>query len=149
MLTAKTTRSAKPTTKPFRLYDARGLFLLVAPSGGKWWRFRYRFDGKHKSLSLGVYPEVTLREARRTRDTFRVLLTEGIDPSEQRKAERAKQRADAARELADTRFTLDNNGALSFPLGDIRRLSLTPAETVELRVFLDSTKALVQVTPCP
>jgi hypothetical protein len=56
-------RHAEPTDKPFKLYDALGLFLLVAPSGGKWWRFSYRFLGKQKSVSMGVYRDVSLAEA--------------------------------------------------------------------------------------
>ena len=67
-LTDTAVRSAKPTDKPVKLFDERGLFLLIAPAGGKWWRFRYRFGGKHKSLSLGVYPDVALKKARERRD---------------------------------------------------------------------------------
>jgi len=72
-----------------KLIDGRGLFLLVAPSGGKWWRFRYRFEGKHKLLSLGTYPAVTLKDARVKRDEMRRLLAAGIDPGQARKAEKA------------------------------------------------------------
>jgi hypothetical protein len=52
--------NAKPGPKPFKLFDERGLFLLVTPAGGKWWRFRYKFDGKEKLLSLGIYPDIPL-----------------------------------------------------------------------------------------
>jgi integrase len=88
-------RKAKPTDKPFKLFDERGLFLLVAPAGGKWWRFRYRFDGKHKSLSMGVYPDVSLKTARQRRDEARKLLADGVDPGENRKAKKTA-RADSA-----------------------------------------------------
>ena len=59
-LTDTAIRNAKPGKKPLKLFDARGLFLLVPPSGGKWWRLKYRFEGKEKLLSLGVYPDVPL-----------------------------------------------------------------------------------------
>lgn len=79
-------KGAKPKEKPFRISDERGLYLEVAPSGGKWWRFKYRFHKKEKRLSLGVYPDVTLAAARDRRDDARKLLANGIDPSEHRKS---------------------------------------------------------------
>ncbi len=88
-LTDTAIRNAKPADKPIKLFDERGLFLLVAPSGGKWWRFRYRFDRKHKSLSMGVYPDVPLARAREKRDEARRLLADGIDPGENRKVQKA------------------------------------------------------------
>lgn len=69
-----------------RLFDGGGLYLEVAPSGGKWWRLKYRFDGKEKRLSLGIYPQVSLREARERRETARKQLAEGINPIEHRQA---------------------------------------------------------------
>lgn len=56
-------RTIKPLDKPFKLSDERGLFLIVSPAGGKWWRLKYRIDGKEKSLSLDVYPDVSLADA--------------------------------------------------------------------------------------
>ncbi|WP_036267863.1 tyrosine-type recombinase/integrase [Methylocaldum szegediense] len=85
-LTDNTIRNAKPHQKPVRLYDSGGLYLEVAPSGGKWWRFKYRFDGKEKRISLGTYPETSLKEAREKRDHARKLVAQGIDPSAERKA---------------------------------------------------------------
>ncbi len=82
-------RNAKPGAKPAKLFDERGLFLLVTPTGGKWWRLRYKFDGKEKLLSLGVYPDVGLKEARTRRDAARKLLADDIDPGEHRKATKA------------------------------------------------------------
>lgn len=79
-------RGAKPKEKPFKISDERGLYLEIAPSGGKWWRFKYRFDKKEKRLSLGVYPDITLAVARERRDEARRLLANGIDPSEHRKS---------------------------------------------------------------
>jgi integrase len=85
-LTDTKARNAKPKDKQFKLFDGDGLFLLVTPAGGKWWRFKYRFEGKEKLLSLGTYPEVSLALARERRDTARKQVAEGIDPSQARKA---------------------------------------------------------------
>jgi Arm DNA-binding domain len=63
-LTDTAIRNAKPGEKPVRLFDERGLYLEVSPTGGKWWRLKYRFDGKGKRLSVGVYPDVSLKDAR-------------------------------------------------------------------------------------
>lgn len=87
-LTDTAIRRAKPADKPVRLFDGGGLYLEVAPSGGKWWRIKFRHDGKEKRLSLGVYPDVSLKEARQRRDEARQLLGMGTDPSAHRKAER-------------------------------------------------------------
>jgi len=94
-LTDVAIRKAKAAEKPIRLADGKGLYLEVAPSGGKWWRLKFRFDGKEKRLSLGVYPDVGLKEARERRDAARTLLRDGVDPSQNRKAQKAT-RADLA-----------------------------------------------------
>lgn len=88
-LTDTAVRNAKPCAKPIKLFDERGLFLIVTPTGGKWWRFRYKVDTKEKLLSLGVYPDVGLKEARTQREAARKLLASGIDPGEHRKATKA------------------------------------------------------------
>lgn len=90
-LTDTAIRNAKPGAKPIKLFDSLGLFLLIAPAGGKWWRLKYRFGGKEKLLSLGTYPEVSLKQARVKRDTARSQLANGIDPGEHRKAAKASQ----------------------------------------------------------
>ncbi|MCL2000829.1 MAG: integrase arm-type DNA-binding domain-containing protein [Planctomycetes bacterium] len=82
-------RSAKPTEKLQKLFYEEGLFLLVTPSGGKWWRFKYRLEGKEKLLSLGVYPAVGLKEARQKRDDAKEMLAKGIDPSAHKQAVKA------------------------------------------------------------
>ncbi len=82
-------KNAKPGVKPMKLADEKGLFLLITPSGGKWWRFKFRFDGKEKLLSLGTYPEVSLKDARQRRDDARKLVANDVDPSENRKAVKA------------------------------------------------------------
>jgi integrase len=81
-------KNTKPSEKIVRKFDERGLYLEISPSGGKWWRLKYRFAGKEKRLSLGVYPDVGLKEARERRDEARGLLAKGIDPGENRKAQK-------------------------------------------------------------
>lgn len=88
-LTDPAIRNAKPRERPYKLGDAGGLFLLVTPAGAKWWRLKYRFGGKAKLLSLGVYPEAGLKQARAKRDEARTHLAAGVDPSEARKAAKA------------------------------------------------------------
>jgi hypothetical protein len=82
-------RTAKPAAKPYKLFDERGLFLLVTPAGGRLWRFRYRLGGVEKLLSLGAYPDVPLKRAREKRDDARKLVADGVDPSARRQAERS------------------------------------------------------------
>ena len=89
MLTDTSIKTAKPKEKAYKLTDSGGLFLLVNPNGSRWWRFRYRIDGKEKLISFGVYPEVTLKEARERRDNSRKMIRDGIDPSEAKKAQKA------------------------------------------------------------
>lgn len=87
-LTDTAIKKAKPEAKQRKLYDERGLFLLISPKGGKWWRFKYLFDGKEKLLSLGIYPDVSLKDARERRDEARKQVAAGIDPGEHRKAKK-------------------------------------------------------------
>lgn len=89
-------RKAKPRATPYKMSDARGLFLLVQPSGGKLWRLKYRFAGKEKKLALGVYPDVSLSDARKRRDDARVLLAQGKDPSREKQRAKAQALANAA-----------------------------------------------------
>jgi hypothetical protein len=89
-------RNAKPGTKTVRLFDRDGLYLEVTSGGGKWWRFKYRFAGKEKRLSLGVYPDVELKKARRRTTEARQLLSDGVDPSVHRKATKAARQERAA-----------------------------------------------------
>ncbi len=89
-------RSEKPGEKPKKLSDAGGLYLLVVPNGGKWWRLKYRYEGKEKLISLGTYPDVSLREARAKRDDARILLRDGVDPGANRKAAKAAESGEIA-----------------------------------------------------
>jgi integrase len=84
-------RNTKPASKPRKLFDGNGLFLLLQPNGSRWWRLKYRFDGAEKTLSLGVYPQVSLRQAGERREALRRQIAEGIDPSAVRKAEKRAQ----------------------------------------------------------
>lgn len=93
-LTDAAIRTAKPQDKPYKLADGEGMYLEVAPAGGKWWRLKYRIDGKEKRLSLGTYPDTGLKEAREKRADARKLLAAGIDPGAHRKATKASRVAE-------------------------------------------------------
>jgi integrase len=103
-LTDVAIRNAKPgitpkgiqTDKSYKMGDAAGLYLEVSPTGGKWWRLKYRFGGKEKRLSLGTYPDVSLQKARERRESARKLLADGVDPGEHRKAVKASGEEAAA-----------------------------------------------------
>lgn len=88
-LTDVAIKRAKPVEKPLRLFDGNGLYLEISPSGGKWWRLKYRYAGKEKRLSLGVYPNTGLREARDRCIEARKLLAAQVDPAEARRAHKA------------------------------------------------------------
>jgi len=85
-LTDTALRNAKPKAKAYKIYAGEGLFLLVNPTGGKWWRFKYRVHGKEKQLSLGTYPEIGLKLARERCTQARKDMENGIDPALNRKA---------------------------------------------------------------
>ena len=94
-LTHTAIRNAKPKDKPYKLADGGGLYLEVSPRGGKWWRLKYRYAGKEKRLSFGVYPEVSLADGREKRDQAKRLLKAGTDPSLVRKQAKAANLLDA------------------------------------------------------
>jgi hypothetical protein len=100
-LSATAIDKAKPESKDKRLYDGKGLFLLITPKGGKWWRFKYSFSGKENTISFGTYPEISLKDARQRRDDARKLLANDIDPSTHR-----KQVKDDKEALKDNSFEL-------------------------------------------
>ncbi|MBN8888511.1 MAG: integrase arm-type DNA-binding domain-containing protein [Rudaea sp.] len=151
-LTDTAIRQAKPTTKTRRMFDGGGLYLEIAPSGGKWWRLKYRHIGKEKRLSLGTYPETQLKIAREKRDEARKLIAQGMDPSAERKAEALRARILGANtfeavalewlELKRHDWTEKNEikerGRLvnhCFPW--IGKLPITEVGTVEIRGILD------------
>jgi hypothetical protein len=87
-LTDTAIRKAKPGASTIKLSDGGGLQLHVHPKGSKYWRLAYRYDGKQKSLSFGVHPEVSLAEARKRREAARALLRDGKDPMVERRVEK-------------------------------------------------------------
>lgn len=127
-----------PRDKPFRLYDTHGLYLEISPKGGKWWRLKYRFEGKEKTLALGVHPAVSLLEARTSRDAARTLLNSKVDPSEQRKEEKARRVREAPPSF---RLSLDADGGITIQTKTGSNFRLTHAQTEALRAFLASTES--------
>lgn len=95
-LTSTAVSQAKPKAKQYKLSDSHGLFLLVMPNGSKYWRFKFRFAGKEKVLALGVFPDVSLKEARTARDEARLNLDKGVDPGAVRKVEKLTRHIAAA-----------------------------------------------------
>lgn len=91
MLTNTTVKNAKPHKKPYKLTDRQGLYLLVKPNGGKFWRLKYFVAGKEKLLALGAYPDISLDEAREKRLSARKLNASGVDPASQRKEEKRRR----------------------------------------------------------
>lgn len=94
-------KNAKPQAKAVKLADGCGLYLEVLPSGGKSWRMKYRFAGQEKRLVFGLWPDVSLKQARQRRDEARALVAEGIDPGEKRKQNKALEKAQIE-EVANT-----------------------------------------------
>src|SRR3712207_918975 len=86
---------AKPADKPFKLTDGHGLYLLVKPSGGRYWRMDYSIGGKRKLLAFGVYPEVSLKEARDKQADARKLIRNGIDSMEAKREQKHQAKAKA------------------------------------------------------
>ena len=90
-LTDTKVRSAKPEEKEYSLVDGDGMSLLVKPNGSKYWRFRFRFGGKQHLMAFGVYPEISLADARKKREEARRLVAAGIDPREHKRAVKEEQ----------------------------------------------------------
>ena len=91
MLTDTKIRTAKPKDKTYRLADFEGLYLEISPAGGKYWRLKYRFNKKEKRLSIGVYPRISLKEARKQKDLAKDQLAQSIDPSAEKKRKRLEE----------------------------------------------------------
>jgi integrase len=119
-------QTAKTKAKRYKLYDEKGLFLIVTPGGGKWWRFKYRIDGKEKLLSMGTWPEVSLKDARDKRDRAREQVAAGKDPSDIRKADDTEQAKETTFEVV-AREWVANRSAVWEPSNAskiLRRLEL-------------------------
>jgi len=95
-LTDTQIKQAKPREKAYRLSDARGLYIEITPAGSKCWRLKYRFSGKEKRLSMGLYPKVTLKAARKHLELAKDQLEQGIDPSQAKKAKKTAQQQSIA-----------------------------------------------------
>ena len=94
-LTDKQIKNIKPKEKDFKLSDGGGLYLLVTLSGGKHWKLKYYFDGKEKKLSLGTYPNITLLQARKLRDTYKSEIANGINPQAQKQIKKELQKIES------------------------------------------------------
>jgi hypothetical protein len=91
-LTDTKVRSLKGREKQYKVADGRGLFLVITPTSSKYWRFRYRFGDREKSLALGIYPDVSLGDARNKAHEARKMLANDIDPSaEKQNKKRARK----------------------------------------------------------
>jgi hypothetical protein len=168
-LTDTEIRRSKPGDKPYKLSDGGGLHLMVTPSGGKLWRWKYRFEGAEKLIALGGYPEITLADARERRDAVRKHLAKGIDPMAERKAEKtavmvateytfekiAEQWLEhwrgnkSACHAATTRNRLRANVYPvlgSRPIAEIEPMELVEiAKGIETREVTDMTKRILQI----
>jgi hypothetical protein len=139
-LTEQIIEAVETHTTSSRLNDGNGLYLLVNPNGSKWWRYDFRFEGKRKTLSMGVYPDTSLSAAREAKDKAIKLLSEGINPSGRIRTKKPRKVTESKRQC-DTRFLVDDKGALSFKLGR-RSVKLNLIETMELRAFLKATEGI-------
>jgi hypothetical protein len=150
-LTDTSIRNSKPRAKPFKLADGKGLFLQVTPTGSKRWRIKYRFEGKEKLLSLGIYPETSLAKARERCDAARKQLADGIDPAQHRKATKASKAElvtnsfeVVAREWHTKHAVRDPNGRAynrTAHLAERRKMMQVWAD------YLDALKTQSKVTP--
>ena len=95
-LTEASVRNAKPQKKPLKLSDGGGLYLLVAPKGGKLWRLKFRAGGKEKVLALGAYPSISLAAARKARQSAKDILAAGGDPAREKQLNKQRARVSAA-----------------------------------------------------
>ncbi len=116
MLSEARIRASRPKERPYKVFDERGLFMLVTPTGGRLWRFRYRLGGVEKLLTLGAYPDVPLKRAREKRDDARKLVADGVDPSAKRQAERTA-RADTFEAIATEWLNLQRTRLVAETIG--------------------------------
>lgn len=169
-LTDPKVRQAKPKDKTYRISDEKGLYLEVQTNGSRYWRHKYRFNGKEKRLAYGVYPEVTLKEARNKRDASRKFLSDGIDPGAVKNARKIasgeaatnsfevvarewyeKQKPTWAPTTAKKRLALIENDLLPWlgkqPIADISAAELlTTLQRIEKRGAKDTAHNGRQVT---
>ena len=163
-LTAPAVKNAKPKAKRYKLSDGGNLFLIVTPTGSKWWRLRYWLDGKEKSISLGTYPETSLSEAREKRNRAKAKLNEGTDPSKGKQARGAPDKPLDGPSLEDvatewltkqswkSNYTEKVGGRLRrhiFPLLGQRQLTeITPPELLEALRRIEAAGAIETARRC-
>lgn len=139
MLTIQQIHKLQPADSIYKRGDGRGLYLLIHPNGGKYWRYSYRFEGKCKTLALGVYPVVSPEVARAGRDEARRMLVAGIDPVEV-KRQAAEIKKAQAKGLPTFRLSM-TDGALNIQ-SKARKMLLTAEQTAAVRAFLIATPTL-------
>ncbi|MBE6440768.1 MAG: DUF4102 domain-containing protein [Desulfovibrio desulfuricans] len=105
-LTDAAIKAAKPKDKRYTLFDTGGLYLEIAPNGSKWWRLRYRKDGRTKKISLGVYPVVSLKNAREKRDAARTLVANGGDPQDEKVTAKGRRLLPTFQSVAEEWFAV-------------------------------------------
>lgn len=131
-------RNARPRDRAYKLFDERGLFLLVMPSGGRLWRLKYRMYGREKLISLGAYPDVALSRAREKRDEARKLIVEGIDPSAERQ-ERKTALPDTFEGVAEEWLTLQSKSlapeTISILGGRLHRPVSVPGQSADFNYY--------------
>ncbi|MEA2029151.1 MAG: integrase arm-type DNA-binding domain-containing protein [Campylobacterota bacterium] len=115
-------KKAKPKTKKYKLYDGRGLFLLVSPQGGKLWRFKYRLHNKEREYAIGTYPSLSLVEARQKRDELKNLVANGIDPNQTKKE--SKQQAQAIEEQNQNSFEKISQEWIEFKRSQLEEVTI-------------------------
>ena len=107
-LTDKEIKASKSKEKEYKLFDGGGLYLSITAKGKKWWRLKYNFEGKEKRISLGVYPLVTLQEARKKREDLKYQISQGINPSAERKEEKETIKEEATKAQYTFIYLSDN-----------------------------------------
>ncbi len=123
----------KPKAKSYKVSIGKGAYISVMPNGRKYWRLRYRLNGKENKYALGVFPAVSVDQAKAARESAKALIRKGINPSIARREERAKSRVPRCL----FRLVLSLNGSLTIEAGKAT-LTLTPAQTQALTAFLNS-----------
>jgi len=120
-LTDKQIKNAKPKEKKYKLYDGGGLFLLLTPQGGKLWRLKYRLHNKDREYAIGIYPTISLVEARQKRDELKNLVANGIDPNQTKKE--SKQKAQQIEEQNQNSFEKISQEWIEFKRSQLEEVS--------------------------
>ncbi|ALX92500.1 TPA: Arm DNA-binding domain-containing protein [Serratia fonticola] len=129
----QTIASLDTRSKPYKFSIGRGLYLLVVPTGSKYWRLKYRIDGKEKSLAFGTYPAVTISEAIMLREEARAKIKDGYDPAIDKTLEREQRRQERTKQAFQ--LSLTEPGGLIIKTTK-QTLSLTPEQTQAVKAFL-------------